>query len=267
MRPRAAEPRRNSAATDMATRTDASRRLGRLHGHLAAGTPRAAAAGGGELYHSEHADDRDVFYLWPPGQVPGALPDDRGEDYLPQHAPLIAAGTLAASKRYNFERWGDSHLWRGADRPAVRVFRPDPSLQTGSAVIIAPGGGFVNLPPHEGDQIAEWLAAHGVTAFLLRYRLVSSGYPLFTQLRDMQRAIRLVRFHAARWMLDKTRIGVLGVSGGGHVATGTSVWYDLPDPTLDPADPIDAVSARPDACVLAYPLTDPVSRRPRTWAM
>ena len=154
------------------------RRLEGVSAHL--------SAAAGELHHSDYPEDRDVFYLWPPDRVPGAL-EDRGEDYLPQHAPLIAAGTLEGSKLYNFGRWGDSHLWRGADRPAVRVFRPPPDISSGAAVIISPGGGFVNLPPHEGDQIAQWLAAHGVTAFLLRYRLVSSGYPLFTQLRDMQR--------------------------------------------------------------------------------
>ena len=246
----------------MASRqTHTSSSTGRFHrlcGHLHVAEAAAAEA----LYHSEHSDDSDVFYCWPPGEVPGALEPDRGEQFLPQHAPLIADDALSGSKRYNYARWGDSHLWRGADRPAVRVFRPDPRLATGAAVIIAPGGGFVNLPPHEGDQIAQWLAAHGVTAFLLRYRLVSSGYPLFAQLRDMQRAIRLVRYHSSRWTVDATRIAVLGVSGGGHVATGASVWYDeFPGAASQPAprgDSIDDVSARPDACILAYPLTDPV---------
>lgn len=189
----------------------AARRLRAIGAHVAIITPSSAVtsapAGGGELYHSEHPEDRDVFYLWPPGAVPNALSPDRGEAFLPQHGPPIAVGLLSGSKKYNYERWGDSHLWRGADRPAIRVFRPDPATQTGAAVIIAPGGGFVNLPPHEGDQIAEWLAAHGVTAFLLRYRLVSSGYPLFNQLNDMQRAVRLVRYHSARWSVDKSRIG------------------------------------------------------------
>jgi hypothetical protein len=244
-----------------------SRRLDRLCGHLqvtlAGAGPNIAIGAAEALYHSEYPEDRDVFYCWPPGEVPGAqMEPDRGEEFLPQHAPLIAEDALSGSKRYNYTRWGDSHLWRGADRPAVRVFRPDPKLATGGAVIIAPGGGFVNLPPHEGDQIAQWLAAHGVTAFLLRYRLVSSGYPLFAQLTDMQRAIRLVRYHAARWTVDTTRIAVLGVSGGGHVATGASVWYDsFPGAASQPSprgDSIDEVSARPDACILAYPLTDPV---------
>lgn len=236
-----------------------ARRLDRLRGHLlAAGT----ASDDAPLYHSDHPEDRDVYYCWPPGEVPGARLPDREEEFLPQHAPLIARDALSGSKRYNYARWGDSHLWRGADRPAVRVFRPDPNIRTGGAVIIAPGGGFVNLPPHEGDQIAQWLAAHGVTAFLLRYRLVSSGYPLFAQLQDMQRAVRLVRYNAARWGVDASRIAVLGVSGGGHVATGASVWYDdFPGAASQPSprgDSIDGVSARPDACILAYPLTDPV---------
>lgn len=202
----------------------------------------------------------DVYYLWPPGEVPQSLQAD-GEDteaYLPQHGPEIAAGTLSGSKKFNFERWPESHLWRGAHMPAVRVFRPAPDVATGAAIVIAPGGGFVNLPPHEGDAIAEWLADQGVTAFLLRYRLVSSGYPLPTQLRDMQRAIRLVRFHAATWEVDPHRIGVLGVSGGGHVASGAAVFNASADPVTR-GDGIDQVSAKPDATVLVYPLTDPSS--------
>ena len=69
-----------------------------------------------------------------------------------------------------------------------------------------------------------------------------------------------MRYHAKRWTLDPTRIAVLGVSGGGHVATGACVWYDQEDPAVSGSgDPIDAVSARPDACVLAYPITVPAA--------
>lgn len=218
--------------------------------------------------------DEDVFYLWAPGTVPGSLPRYEGdtEALLPQHAPDIEAGALSGSKAFNYGRWPQSHLWRGAHAPALRVFRPRAELCTGASMVVAPGGGFVNLPPHEGDAVAEWLADHGVTAFLLRYRLVSSGYPIPTQLRDMQRAVRLVRHHATAWGLDPTRIGVLGVSGGGHVASGAAVWHDQVDPVAL-GDAVDGSSARPDIAVLVYPLTNPAaysgftdpSRRVSVW--
>jgi acetyl esterase/lipase len=170
-----------------------------------------------------------VFYLWPPGSVPHSL--------------------------------GCTCVSIGAHRPAVRIFQPAPQLATGASVVIAPGGGFVNLPPHEGDAIADWLAAHGLTVFLLRYRLVSSGYPIPTQLRDMQRAIRFVRQHSAEWGLDPSRVAALGVSGGGYLASGAAVFHASPDPlALD--DAIDAHSARPNACVLVYALTDPSAYPP-----
>jgi acetyl esterase/lipase len=138
-----------------------------------------------------------------------------------------------------------------ADIPALQVFLPAAEAATGSSIIICPGGSYSSLSPHEGGVIGEWLAKNGIAAFVLRYRLAPKyHYPV--QLVDGQRAIRFVRSHAEQWKLDPARVGILGFSAGGHLASSTATHYTDGDP--DSRDPVERVSSRPDLQILIYPV-------------
>jgi acetyl esterase/lipase len=138
------------------------------------------------------------------------------------------------------------------DQPSLTLIGSDGAISNGAAVVVAPGGGYQGLATgHEGRQVGDWFAAHGIQAFVLSYRLVSFGYRHPTQLHDAQRAIRWVRGHAAEFGVDPQRIGMIGFSAGGHLTAMTSTVFDAGDP--EAADPIDRVSSRPDFSVLVYP--------------
>jgi acetyl esterase/lipase len=138
-----------------------------------------------------------------------------------------------------------------ADVPALQVFLPAAETATGSSIIICPGGSYSYLSPHEGRLIGKWLAKNGIAGFVLRYRLAPKyHYPV--QLADGQRAIRFVRSHAEQWKLDPTRVGILGFSAGGHLASSTATHYTDGDP--DSKDLVERVSSRPDLQILIYPV-------------
>ena len=121
----------------------------------------------------------------------------------------------------------------------------------GAAVIICPGGGYGGLVVgSEGHGTAHWLNAHGITGFVLEYRM-PHGKAL-VPLLDAQRAIRTVRARAAQWGLDPQRIGIIGFSAGGHVASSAGTHFDAGDSNA--ADVIERVSCRPDFMVLVYPV-------------
>ncbi|MEZ0265361.1 MAG: alpha/beta hydrolase [Phycisphaerae bacterium] len=134
--------------------------------------------------------------------------------------------------------------------PAVQVFLPE--KPTGASIVVCPGGGYGGLANHEGPVVGEWLAKNGVTAFVLRYRLGSKGYHHPIEMGDASRAVRFVRTYAKDWNLDPARIGILGFSAGGHLASTVSTHYDAGDASA--ADPIDRASSRPDLSVLIYPV-------------
>jgi acetyl esterase/lipase len=137
------------------------------------------------------------------------------------------------------------------DVPAMQVFMPEKGKATGAAFVVCPGGGYGHLAPHEGQPVAEWLARQGITAFVLRYRIAPDyGYP--APLLDAQRAIRTVRASAKEWGLDEKRIGILGFSAGGHLASSAATHHTAGQ--KDAADPIDRVSSRPDLQILIYPV-------------
>lgn len=138
------------------------------------------------------------------------------------------------------------------DIPTLTAYWPTFDRATGSAVVICPGGGYGHLAPHEGQDYAKFLARHGVAGFVLKYRLATAGYHHPAMLMDVQRAIRTVRANAAAWGLDPGRIGVMGSSAGGHLASTASTHYDGGD--LDAEDPIERASCRPDATILCYPV-------------
>ena len=138
-----------------------------------------------------------------------------------------------------------------SDRPSVTVYLPE-SNGANSGVVVCPGGGYGMLAlDHEGKQIAEWLNARGVAAFILRYRL-GPRYHHPIELGDAQRAIRLVRFHAGDYGVAADRIGIWGFSAGGHLASTAGTHFDKGN--ADAAAAIDRVSSRPDFMILAYPV-------------
>lgn len=158
-------------------------------------------------------------------------------------------------------------LWQGdaprsqgneeSDIPTITIYKPAADKATGAAVVVCPGGGYGGLAGHEGQPIAEWLNSLGITSFVLKYRL-GPRYHHPVELGDAQRAIRYVRSHADEYKLDPHRIGILGFSAGGHLASSAATHFDEGDSKA--TDPIDRVSCRPDAAILIYPvitMTDP----------
>lgn len=136
------------------------------------------------------------------------------------------------------------------DVPSVTAVLPWGDAN-GVGVIVAPGGGYVNVAGNiEGRQLADWFAARGVTAFVLNYR-TGPRYLYPVPLDDAQRAIRFVRANAGRWGLRLNKIGFAGFSAGGHLAAMTGTSFHPIDAKA--VDPVERFSDRPDFMVLAYP--------------
>jgi acetyl esterase/lipase len=126
-----------------------------------------------------------------------------------------------------------------------------PKSPNGTAVVICPGGGYGGLVTGpEGHGIAKWLNSHGITGVVLEYRLPSGR--TFVPLWDAQRAIRTVRMNARAWDINPDRIGIMGFSAGGHLASTAATHFDVGSPTA--SDPILRVSCRPDFAILIYPV-------------
>ena len=138
------------------------------------------------------------------------------------------------------------------DKPSLTLYPVSGSEKVQTGVVVCPGGGYVHLAmDHEGRQIAEWLNKLGISAFVLKYRLGPTyHYPV--QLWDAQRALRYVRSHAQEYGIRDDRIGIWGFSAGGHLASTAGTHFDNGDHNT--GDPTDAVSARPDFMILAYPV-------------
>ena len=140
--------------------------------------------------------------------------------------------------------------------PSITPFLPAADKATGTAIIIAPGGGHrVLCLGHEGDSLAQWFADQGIAAFVLRYRLAREEGSKYTvdehAMADTRRAIRTVRSHAKEWNIKSNRIGILGFSAGGELAALAAM--DSDDGDANAANDIDKASSRPDFQVLIYP--------------
>ena len=146
---------------------------------------------------------------------------------------------------------GDSQ----ADKPSVTVYRAPTDKANGAAVVVCPGGGYGGLAmDHEGKQVGEYLNGLGVTAFVLKYRTAQKDRPgpLYpAPLLDVQRAIRLARASATEYGVDPTRLGLMGFSAGGHLASTGGTHFD---DGLKEGDAIDKQSCRPDFLILGYPV-------------
>ena len=139
-----------------------------------------------------------------------------------------------------------------ADQPELTPYLPPAGRANGTGIVIFPGGGYQHLSmAHEGSEIANWLAGLGVTTFVVKYRL-GPRYHHPTMLTDAQRAIRIARSRAAEWGVDPNRLGVIGFSAGGHLASTTGTHFDAGAPSS--SDPIERASSRPDFEILLYPV-------------
>lgn len=177
----------------------------------------------------------------PHGHAQAAEPTDHSVDpsFGMSTLPLYRAGA------------GDIAGTDPEDLPTLTVFLPQKGHGTGSAVIVAPGGAYLGLASNlEGRQVADWFAARGVTAFVLKYRLGAKYlYPI--PLKDAQRAVRLVRSMAKSYGFLPDHLGFVGFSAGGHLAASAGTLFDAGKP--EATDPVDRLSDRPDFLVLGYP--------------
>lgn len=159
-------------------------------------------------------------------------------------------------------------LWQGGaplskgtnsiDIPKLTLFLPEKATSPTPAIVICPGGGYGHLAiTHEGINVANYFQTHGIAAFVLEYRLPKNGYLHPVPLMDVQRAIRIVRSHASEWHIDPAKVGVIGFSAGGHLASTVSTHFDAGNPQA--VDPIDHLGCRPDFAILVYPV---ISSRP-----
>jgi len=163
-------------------------------------------------------------------------------------------GSIAA---VNYKQFVDtSDNWTRMERvsdPVLDFYPAASEKANGTAVIICPGGGYQVLAiSHEGEQVARWLNSLGISAFVLKYRLPSSAIMVdksIGPMQDGQRAIRIVRRHAQEWGIDPKKIGIMGFSAGGHLASTLSTHFDEKS-----YDPKDSTSARPDFSILIYPV-------------
>ncbi len=136
------------------------------------------------------------------------------------------------------------------DIPTLTPHLPDAAKATGAAVVICPGGGYGHLAPHEGGDYARFLNEAGIAGFVLKYRLGTDGYRHPAMLQDAARAVRTVRARAEEWRLDPKRIGIMGSSAGGHLASTLLTHFDAGKP--DAPDPVERHSSRPDLGILCY---------------
>jgi acetyl esterase/lipase len=185
------------------------------------------------------ADAPQTLLLWPSG-APGA-------------ASSAGAETVRLSAQ-------GERIVSNVHAPSIAVFLPPPVQGTGTAMVVLPGGGHTELwIDHEGYAVAAFLAAHGVAAYVLKYRLAHApGSPYTIEgdaLADVQRAIRMVRSRAKEWHLDPERVGVMGFSAGGQLAALAGTRYRGGEPNA--ADAIERETSRPSFQVLIYPAIPP----------
>lgn len=199
-------------------------------------------AGVGRPSAAEPPKPAAVINLWP-GKAPGETKDYGPEQYIESKPGQLQIARLA-----------------NVSTPQISVYLPEKDKATGTAVVVAPGGGYTILAmEHEGTEVAEWLNSIGVAAVVLKYRVPrreNQNPPNLAQLQDAQRAIGLVRGKAGEWGIDPHRVGMLGFSAGGHLTASLCTNYT--NRLYDPVDDADKQSCRPDFAIMVYPggLTD-----------
>jgi acetyl esterase/lipase len=174
--------------------------------------------------------------------------------FLPSLLALASAAALHAAPLDPIPLWPAGAPGalgeKDDDKPTLTAFLPAPEKATGAAVVICPGGGYGGLASHEGSGYAEWLAENGIAGIVLKYRLGSKGYRHPAMLNDAARAVRLTRAKAGEWKIDAKRVGIMGSSAGGHLASTLLTHFEAGK--ADATDPIERQSSRPDVGILCY---------------
>ena len=187
-----------------------------------------------------------VVEIWP-----GMVPDESSD---------IGAERVRMSPkldRKQVEVTEPTRMITDVTKPTITVYRPARDKDTGTAMLICPGGGYWDLYWQlEGEEVAAWLNSIGVTGIILKYRVPRrpdepKGEPARRPLQDAQRAVSLVRSKASQWGIHPERIGIVGFSAGGHLAIATATSFDKR--TYEPIDDVDKTSCRPDFAVSIYP--------------
>jgi acetyl esterase/lipase len=175
-----------------------------------------------------------TLLLWPAGKIPNSRKSDLKEQVQRSNITWVT----------------------NVQEPNMTVFLPSRQNATGMALVICPGGGYGGLAyDWEGTDIAKWLNANGIAAIVLKYRLpnpASSVVTYKTPLMDAQRAMRLVRYHADEWKIKKDKVGIIGFSAGGHLASTVGTHFNNAEAPI--GDAVDTLSARPDFMILMYPV-------------
>jgi len=186
-----------------------------------------------------------VVEIWP-----GKVPDESGN---------IGAERFRMSPaldRKQVEVTEPTRMITDVTKPTLTIYRPPKEKDTGTAMLICPGGGYWNLYWElEGEEVATWLNSIDVTGIILKYRVPRrpdepKGEPARRPLADAQRAVSLVRSRAAEWGIHPERIGIVGFSAGGHLAMAAATSFDKR--TYEPIDDIDKISCRPDFAIPVY---------------
>jgi acetyl esterase/lipase len=193
----------------------------------------------------------------------------RKRQTIPRRAVLIVTVLLASAVPAAAQDWMQpvsnpttTLLWPGGapgalgtsdeDKPTLTIYQPAGPQNTGTAIVICPGGGYTHLAmDHEGHQVARLLTTRGITGVILKYRL-GPRYHHPAMQQDVLQAIRWVRFHAADLHVRPDRVGVMGFSAGGHLASTAATLFDAGHASAPQA--IDRTSSRPDFAILAYPV-------------
>ena len=185
------------------------------------------------LFAAEAAAQEKIIPLWPEG-IPNSQSSDEKE--------------VSQNEGIN---WITQ-----VQEPSITVYLPSRQQSTGQAVVICPGGGYQGLAyDWEGTDIAKWLNSKGIAGIVLKYRLPNSKSVKVSYqapLQDVQRAMRLVRAHAEEWNISEDKVGIMGFSAGGHLASTLGTKFDHDEGFQK--DAIDALSARPDFMALIYPV-------------
>lgn len=191
------------------------------------------------LSHAGFASDPLVVNLWP-GKAPGDVGINRQENYRTYLSPIV----------------GPTKLITNVTNPTISIYPPVSHENTGTAMLICPGGGYWDLFwALEGEEVAAWLNSQGMTGIILKYRVPRrpgdvEGEPPLGPLLDAQRAVSLIRSRAREWGVNPNRIGMVGFSAGGHLALATATNFERR--MYEPIDEIDKFSCRPDFAVLCY---------------
>jgi acetyl esterase/lipase len=196
---------------------------------------------------------RPVLEAEPPQVVevwPGAAPEESGG---------IGAEMVRLSPKLDHKQvevTEPTRLITNVTKPTLTIYRPAKDKDTGTAVLICPGGGYWDLYWQlEGEEVAAWLNSIGATGIILKYRVPRrpdevKGEPARRPLQDAQRAVSLVRSNAEKWGIRPQQIGMIGFSAGGHLALATATSFE--QRTYAPLDDVDKVSCRPDFAIAAY---------------